>query len=193
NSNTLMSVVDCTSTAMGSRLLGRWLNRPLRHDNPRQRQELTNRQQVVTTLLHNYAWEPLKDLLKQVGDIERILARVALRSARPRDMARLRDALSLLPAVQAELKRIQQQSPSERLQVLQQQVAEFPALCELLQRALVENPPVVIREGGVIAEGFDAELDELRALSSNAGQFLIDMEIREKQRTGLSTLKVGYN
>ncbi|HLT63234.1 MAG TPA: DNA mismatch repair protein MutS, partial [Pseudohongiella sp.] len=178
---------------MGSRLLGRWLNRPLRHDNPRQRQELTNRQQVVTTLLHNYAWEPLKDILKQVGDIERILARVALRSARPRDMARLRDALSLLPAVQAELKRIQQQSPSERLQVLQQQVAEFPALCELLQRALVENPPVVIREGGVIAEGFDAELDELRALSSNAGQFLIDMEIREKQRTGLSTLKVGYN
>ena len=193
NLHTVMSVVDCTSTTMGSRLLGRWLNRPLRHDNPRQRRELTNRQQVVTTLLHNYAFEPIQGLLKQVGDIERILARVALRSARPRDLARLRDALTLLPALQAALFDIQNQSPSERMQALQQQIAEFPALCELLQCALIENPPVVIREGGVIAEGFDAELDELRALSSNAGQFLIDMEVREKQRTGLSTLKVGYN
>lgn len=192
-SNTLMSVLDSTSTAMGSRLLGRWLNRPLRHDNSRQRRELTDRQQVVTVLLQNYAYESLQGLLKQVGDIERILARIALRSARPRDMARLRDALTLLPAVQAALNTIGQQSPSDRLQILQQQIADFPALCELLQRALIDNPPVVIREGGVIAEGYDAELDELRALSSNAGQFLIDMEVREKQRTGLSTLKVGYN
>ncbi len=192
-SNTLMSVLDSTSTAMGSRLLGRWLNRPLRHDNSRQRRELTDRQQVVTVLLQNYAYESLQGLLKQVGDIERILARIALRSARPRDMARLRDALTLLPAVQAALNTIGQQSPSDRLQSLQQQIADFPALCELLQRALIDNPPVVIREGGVIAEGYDAELDELRALSSNAGQFLIDMEVREKQRTGLSTLKVGYN
>lgn len=191
--NTVMSVLDGTSTAMGSRLLSRWLNRPLRHDNPRQRRELTDRQQVVTTLLQQYAFEPVQSLLKQVGDIERILARVGLRSARPRDLARLRDALTLLPAVQAALNSIQQHTPSQRLQTLQQQIAEFPALCDLLQKALIENPPVVIRDGGVIAEGYDAELDELRALSSNAGQFLIDMEVREKQRTGLSTLKVGYN
>ena len=188
SSNTLMSVIDATSTAMGSRLLNRWLNRPLR-----QRTVLQQRQQVVSALQHQYAFETLQPLLKQVGDIERILARVALRSARPRDMARLRDALTVLPALQSALNALQSVMETSRLAQLQLAIAEYPALCTQLQSALIENPPVVIREGGVIAEHYDAELDELRALSSNAGQFLIDMEIREKQRTGLSTLKVGYN
>lgn len=193
SSNTLMSVIDSTSTAMGSRLLNRWLNRPLRNDGAAQRKTLLDRQQVVNTLLRHYAYETLQPLLKQVGDIERILARVALRSARPRDMARLRDALTILPALQGALSVIASHEDAQRLAELQNTIADYPDLCSTLQKALVENPPVVIREGGVIAEGYDAELDELRALSSNAGQFLVDMEAREKQRTGLSTLKVGYN
>lgn len=190
--NTLMSVIDHTSTAMGSRLLNRWLNRPLRNDGGTQRKILLDRQQVINTLLQQYAFESLQPLLKQIGDIERILARVALRSARPRDMARLRDALIVLPALQAALTTISALE-SPHLAELQNTIADYPQLCSTLQQALVENPPVVIREGGVIAEHYDVELDELRALSSNAGQYLIDMEIREKQRTGLSTLKVGYN
>ena len=193
SSNTLMSVLDHTCTAMGSRLLNRWLNRPLRNDLNVQRNTLLDRQQVVINLLHNYAFESLQPLLKQVGDIERILARVALRSARPRDLARLRDALTVLPALHTALTDIVTRTDSPRLADLQRSVADYPQLCATLQRALVDNPPVVIREGGVIAENYDAELDELRALSSNAGQYLVDMEIREKQRTGLSTLKVGYN
>jgi len=188
SNNTLMSVIDATSTAMGSRLLNRWINRPLR-----QRKVLLLRQQVVSTLQAQYAFETLQPLLKQVGDIERILARVALRSARPRDMARLRDALTVFPALQSALSNLLTLMETQRLAELQLAIADYPALCAQLQSALMDNPPVVIREGGVIAEHYDAELDELRALSSNAGQFLIDMEIREKQRTGLSTLKVGYN
>lgn len=188
STNTLMSVVDKTSTAMASRLLGRWLHRPLRTLSV-----LRLRQHAVASLGNNYEFETLQPLLKNVGDIERILSRVALRSARPRDLARLRDALCVLPQLQAALTPIVESSDSERLRTLRETIAEFPALADLLSRALIENPPVVIREGGVIAEAYDADLDELRALSTNAGQYLIDLEVREKQRTGLSTLKVGYN
>lgn len=188
SSNTLMSVIDKTCTAMASRLLGRWLHRPLRTLSV-----LRLRQHAVSSLGSNYEFEALQPLLKNVGDVERILSRVALRSARPRDLARLRDALCVLPQLQAALTPIVESSDSERLRTLRETIAEFPALADLLGRALNENPPVVIREGGVIAEAYDAELDELRALSTNAGQYLIDLETREKQRTGLSTLKVGYN
>ncbi|MCP5358060.1 MAG: DNA mismatch repair protein MutS [Pseudomonadales bacterium] len=186
--NTLMSVLDNTATAMGGRLLSRWLHRPLRDI-----ATLQQRQQVVATLIEEYRFERLHPLLHEIGDIERILARVGLRSARPRDLARLRDALLTLPRLQGELSRIVQSTGTPRLQALQAEIADFPHLAELLQRAIIENPPVVIREGGVIAEAYDAELDELRNLSSNAGQYLVDLEVKEKARTGLSTLKVGYN
>ena len=186
--NTLMSVLDHTATPMGGRLLNRWLHRPLRD-----LQVLRERQQSVATLIDQYRFEMLHPLLHEIGDIERILARVGLRSARPRDMARLRDALLTLPRLQNAITGILGQSEAPRLAALQTQIADYPALAELLLRAILQNPPAVIREGGVIAEGYDAELDELRNLSSNAGQFLIDLEMREKQRTSLSTLKVGYN
>ena len=186
--NTLMSVLDHTATAMGGRLLNRWLHRPLRD-----LQVLRERQQSVATLIDQYRFETLHPLLHEIGDIERILARVGLRSARPRDMARLRDALLALPRLQSAITGILGQSDAPRLAQLQTQIADYPVLAGLLARAILQNPPVVIREGGVIAEGYDAELDELRNLSSNAGQFLIDLEVREKQRTNLSTLKVGYN
>ncbi|MDP1932426.1 MAG: DNA mismatch repair protein MutS, partial [Gammaproteobacteria bacterium] len=186
--NTLMSVLDHTATAMGGRLLSRWLHRPLRD-----RLQLALRQQAVFTLIDQYRFEQLHPLLHEIGDVERILARIGLRSARPRDLARLRDALFTVPRLQNALTDVLRQNDSPRLIELQNEIADYPDLAALLGRAVIDNPPVVIREGGVIAEGYDAELDELRNLSSNAGQFLVDMEIREKQRTGLSTLKVGYN
>lgn len=188
SSNTLMSVMDKTSTAMGSRLLNRWLNRPLRHG-----PELNRRQQAVADLLQNYHFEAIQPLLKKIGDLERILARVALGTARPRDLARLRDALTSLPELQQALANTSQLAQSETVQQLARRIAEYPQLSQILNAALIENPPVVIRDGGVIADGYDEQLDELRSLSSNAGQYLVDLELREKQRTGLSTLKVGYN
>ena len=182
--NTLLSVMDQCATTMGSRLLVRWLHRPLRN-----RQQLENRQQAIAALIEQYHFENLSGVLKQIGDVERILARVALRSARPRDLARLRDALGLLPDLQSNLQPVS----SSHIQNLAHSISEFPDLAEQLNRALEENPPVVIREGGVIATGYDEELDELRNLSSNAGQFLVDLEISEKERTGIPTLKVGFN
>jgi DNA mismatch repair protein MutS len=146
--------------------------------------------------MHNYHFEPIAEVLGGIGDVERILARLGLRSARPRDLAKLRDSLGQLPLLQSKLAATQRDSLAEgdsALGALAAQIAEFPAPHALLCQALEEDPPVVIREGGVIATGFDAELDELRNLSSNAGQFLIDLEVKEKARTGIATLKVGYN
>jgi DNA mismatch repair protein MutS len=182
--HTLYSVLENTSTAMGKRLLRRWLNRPLRNLDV-----LQQRQQTVAQLLQQYRFEPLRDILKNICDMERILARVALRSARPRDLSRLCSSLAHLPALQAELKNI---DGSLAIQ-LSAQISHFPALVDLLQRAIIENPPMVLREGGVIADAYDSELDELRALSSNAGDFLVKLELQERQRTGISTLKVAYN
>lgn len=182
--NTLLSVLDNTSTAMGSRLLCRWINRPLRNLDT-----IQGRQQAVAELRLNYCYETLTDELKNIGDMERILGRVALRSARPRDLTRLRQSLAALPVIQS----ILSGSDSSHIRQLLTNASEFPETVDLLNRAVIDNPPVVIRDGGVIAEGYDTELDELRNISSNAGQFLIDLEEREKQKTGISTLKVGYN
>jgi len=182
--NTLLSVFDNTSTAMGSRLLCRWINRPLRN-----LKTLQGRQGAIAELRLNYCYETLTDELKNIGDMERILGRVALRSARPRDLTRLCQSLAALPRIQSLLSG----SESAQIQQLLTQAPEFPEIVDLLTHAVIDNPPVVIRDGGVIAEGYDSELDELRSISSNAGQFLIDLEEREKENTGINTLKVGYN
>ena len=182
--NTLFSVLDRTSTAMGGRLLTRWLHRPLRS-----REVLRQRQDAVAELLEKRQFEMLADLLRRIGDIERILARVALRSARPRDLAKLRDALAELPALSEQLAG----SGAERTQSLLALCQPRPELAEKLTSAIIENPPVVIRDGGVIAPGYDAELDELRAISENAADFLLQLEQRERQSTGISNLKVSYN
>jgi DNA mismatch repair protein MutS len=183
--NTLFSVLNRSATSMGSRLLRRWLNRPLRDI-----ALLNSRQQAIATLQHNYGFEVINGILKQVGDMERILGRLALRSSRPRDLSRLMMSLACYPELQSELAKL---SPSQQLHQLAQQISTFPELVDLLSRAVIENPPVVIREGGVIADGYDAELDDLRNISTNAGQYLLDLEIRERERTGIPTLKVGYN
>ena len=181
---TLIEVLDQTATAMGARALRRWLHRPLRD-----RTVLRARQSAIATLIATGSANVLYPILRAIGDIERILARVALRSARPRDLARLRDALGQLPRLRGELARLNDPTLSE----LMHRVGEFPALHERLERAIVENPPVVIRDGGVIATGYNAELDVLRTLGEDASAYLRQVEERERERTGIATLKVGYN
>ncbi len=182
--NTLQSVVDRCQTAMGSRLLTRWLNRPLRDRNV-----LEARQEAIACLLDRYRFELLQPQLKDIGDVERILARIGLRNARPRDLARLRDALAALPQLQSAMAELDAPHLSE----LAVNIRTYPELADLLARAIIDNPPAVIRDGGVLKTGYDAELDELQSISENAGQYLMDLEAREKERTGLANLKVGYN
>jgi DNA mismatch repair protein MutS len=181
--NTLFSVLDTTKTAMGARHLRRRLHQPLR-----QLAVLEERLDAIDALLTDYAFEAIREALKPIGDLERILARVALRSARPRDLTRLTDTLAAVPPLRTLLPQ-----GTRGLDGLATHLKDFPDLTRCLQRALVENPPVVIRDGGVIAEGYDEVLDELRGISQNAGDYLLDIETREREATGLSTLKVGYN
>jgi DNA mismatch repair protein MutS len=182
--NTLAEILDKTATNMGSRLLRRWISRPLRDQ-----QTLLKRQQAIQNILETHQYENLHNTLQSISDIERILARVALKSARPRDLIALRETFSLLPQLQKHLQKLEM----PLLKTLAKNISEFPELYDLLQRALVDNPPVIIRDGGVLATGYDETLDELRALSEHAGQFLIDLEKQERERTNISTLKVGYN
>lgn len=181
--HTLFSLLDNCATPMGSRLLRRWLHRPLRDTNVLQR-----RHACVNTL-KNQGFDDITQLLRQVGDTERVLARVALKSARPRDLAQLRTALSTIPYLHTLLQRFD----NEELQGLCELINDFPTLCNELNAAIIESPPFLIRDGGVIAAGYDSELDELRDLSENANQFLIDFENQERERSQIPTLKVGYN
>ena len=182
--NTLLGVLDSTITPMGGRLLRRWLHRPLRD-----RRVLGERHHAVDMLARSGTEASLRESFRALGDLERILSRVALRSARPRDLSTLRDGLAMLPAVRASLAPVD----SPRLQALAAACGEHDALAALLGRAIVPQPPVLARDGGVFAEGFDAELDELRTLSTNADRFLVDLEAREREATGIASLKVGYN
>jgi DNA mismatch repair protein MutS len=169
---------------MGSRCLRRWINRPLRDH-----KILKNRYEIIDILLAENLYQDIQIHLRQVGDIERISSRIALKSARPRDLLVLRNTLAVLPALQQTL------STCKNIKILQlcAEIGEQPTILKLLQQAIIENPPVLIRDGGVIARGYNQELDELRDLSQNADQFLIDMENREKIATGINSLKVNYN
>ena len=182
--HTLFALMDLCSTSMGSRLLRRWLNRPLRDQNI-----LRLRQAALETLLNNFIFESFEKILKPIGDIERVLARIALGSARPRDLVRLTEALLTIPA----LKVLLMDCDSPLLQTIAARINADPKWVEELTIAIKDNPPVIVREGGVIADGYDAELDELRSLDSNASDYLTQLESDERSRTGLSSLKVGYN
>jgi DNA mismatch repair protein MutS len=185
---TLAGVFDHTATAMGARLLRRWLHRPLRdHD------ALRLRYHAVATLIDGARHVALSELLRSIGDLERILARVALRSARPRDLTQLRAALGALPSVHRSLGTMLESAPSPLLQQLLGELSDHRDEHAVLERAVVEAPPHYLRDGGVIAPGYDAELDELRLLGSNTEQFLLELERRERERTGLSSLKLGFN
>jgi DNA mismatch repair protein MutS len=182
--STLANVLDNTSTPMGSRLLKRWIHFPLQ-----QLDILNNRHSAIEDILSSDLYFDLSLTLKAFGDVERIVSRIALRSARPRDFARLRDSLARLPDLQNTLS-IQKVG---YLNTLANKSKPLPGIQSLLEHALVENPPVLIRDGGVIAPGYNEELDVLRDLSDGATEFLKQLEVREKERTGIQSLKVGYN
>ncbi|MDY7026451.1 MAG: DNA mismatch repair protein MutS, partial [Pseudomonadota bacterium] len=181
----LLWLLDHCQTPMGSRLLQRWLLQPLRDV-----QVIKARQCALQMFIEQYAYEPLQSPLQAVGDLERVLTRIALHSARPRDLIKLKQALSALPEIQACLIPL---VGSEKLAELAEQTDVQPELLAYLDAAIIDNPPVVIRDGGVIKAGFDEQVDEYRNLSQNAGQVLIEIEQKEREKTGVSTLKVGYN
>ena len=180
---TLVNVIDTSVTAMGGRLLRRWLNSPLRN-----REALARRHTAVGALLAGQTHDAFRDELRGVGDAERILSRIALATARPRDLTTLRHALAVAPRLAALL-----QQGDEDLQQAVGRIPVFPELHDLLARAIIDEPPVLIRDGGVIARGYDEQLDELRGLSENASEFLLRYEQEQKEKTRIPSLKVGYN
>ncbi|MBA0216695.1 DNA mismatch repair protein MutS [Pectobacterium brasiliense] len=180
--NTLAAVLDCTVTAMGSRMLKRWIHMPSRDIDA-----LTQRQQAISALQD--ITPDLQPYLRQVGDLERILARLALRTARPRDLARMRHAFQQFPDIREQLAPLDTDSVRRLVSL----IGQFDELRDLLERAVVEAPPVLVRDGGVIAPGYHAELDEWRALADGASDYLDRLEIREREKLGLDTLKVGFN
>lgn len=182
--HTLLGVLDTTVTPMGGRLLRRWLHRPLRD-----RAVLSERHHAIATLIGHGTDRDLRGAFRALGDLERILTRVALRSARPRDLSTLRDGLALLPDIRGRL----QPLDSPRLQALAAELGEHDDTATLLLAAVAPQPPLKLIDGGVLADGYDAELDELRRLSTHADQFLVDLEARERASSGIATLKVGYN
>jgi DNA mismatch repair protein MutS len=184
NEHTLAGIMDRCRTPMGSRLLRAWLNRPIRD-----RDVLGARQGAIDALIFGANEVPVARSLEGFGDLERILARVALKTARPRDLVQLREGLSRLPGLKAMLDAFE----SPRLAALNAECAPHEDEHALLKCAIVEEPPAVARDGGVIACGYDEELDELRNASTNADRFLEELEARERERSGIQTLKVGYN
>jgi DNA mismatch repair protein MutS len=181
---TLLAVLDSCVTGMGSRQLRRWLNRPLTSQ-----PLLRGRYHAIGTLLDGRRFGVLREHLHGVGDIERILARVALRSARPRDLAQLRTSLAVLPALRAALATLD----SPLLQELRARCSEHSAVVALLSAAIAEEPAALVRDGDVIAPGYDPGLDELRRIATHTDEFLLELEQRERERTGLAGLKLGYN
>lgn len=182
--HTLLSVMDHCVTSMGSRALHRWLTRPLRKHSA-----LNARYQAVSSLLDAGAQDRLRESLKDIADVERILARIALRSARPRDLLGLSQSLNALPAVQAATQSLE----APLLMDQKIHLAKHTTLAAMLRDSLSDNPPLLARDGGVFRNGYDSTLDELRQLSENADGFLLALEQRERTRSGIETLKVGYN
>ncbi len=182
---TLQSMLDGCSTAAGSRLLRQWLLHPLR-DHAR----LAERHDAITAFIqYPSAVRGVAEALKRTVDVERIVGRIALRNARPRDLAGLRDTLVRLPLVQDALRGL----TTPLIAAAQAAFALDPQWTALLTRAIAPEPAALVRDGGVIATGYDAELDELRAIDANCGAFLVELEARERERTGINSLKVEYN
>lgn len=181
---TLVGLLDQTATAMGARLLRRWLRRP-----ERDQDEARSRHHAVQAILDAQAWRPVHQILREVGDIERILSRIALGSARPRDLDTLRTSLAALPDLHQCLGSI----AHPRLAELAERIGHHPQTHDQLARAITPQPPGSIRDGGVIRAGYDPRLDELRRLSHDADGYLLELEARERERTGITNLKVAYN
>ena len=181
---TLFAVLDQCVTSMGSRQLRRWLNRPLTSH-----ATLRARYQAVGALIDSRRFEGVRERLRSVGDVERILARVALRSARPRDLTQLRASLAALPDLKSALHEVASPLVAE----LSARIGEHEDVVHLLGQAIAEEPSTFIRDGDVIAAGYDAELDELRRIATHTDEFLLELEQRERERSGIAGLKLGYN
>ncbi|MFA7350211.1 MAG: DNA mismatch repair protein MutS [Methylotenera sp.] len=188
-SPTLYSLLNTTQTAMGARLLRHWLHGPLQDRNLSMKRHEAIADLMQSDQFQNHRFSGLRQSLKSIGDIERITARIALKTARPRDLSGLAMSLQQLPLLQAQLQNL----PASLLQTLGAHLTAPAALMTLLTSAIKAEPSVVLREGGVIADGYDAELDELRAIQTNHGDFLLQFEAAEKARTGIANLKVEYN
>jgi len=184
NKHCLTGVIDFTQTAMGARCLRRWIGQPSLDFSI-----LRNRYQAIDALIQAKVFTDLQDSLKLIADIERIRARIAIQTARPRDLTALRDSLHQLPSIQSLL----QVFTEGRINLLQSELDAPEVLVNLLTSSLQDEPSAFIKDGGVIAYGYDSELDELRTLHTNADDYLIQLEQREQQETGISTLKVAYN
>jgi len=182
--NSLLGIMDTTATAMGGRLLRRWLNQPLRRPDA-----IGLRHTAIAGLLEDRRHEDLRSLLCSIWDLERILTRIALRSARPRDLAQLRQSLALAPAIREQISDLE----NPGIIPLHARIRAFPDLQQLLESALRDPPAPMLRDGGVIADGYDQELDELRRLDRDAGGYLLNLEEQERKRIGIPGLKVGFN
>ncbi len=181
---TLFGLLNHCKTAMGTRLLRRWVHLPLRDQ-----EIIKHRYLAVEQLQQAGQLDTIQDSLKLTGDIERISSRIALLTARPRDLIVLRQTLKVLPQIQQSLAMLD----APRLEQLHKQTGEHNESYLLLEKAIIENPPVLIRDGGVIASGYNEKLDELKNISANADQFLLDIEAKERKTSQISTLKLNYN
>jgi DNA mismatch repair protein MutS len=202
---TLFALIDTCVTSMGSRQLRRWLNRPLTDQAILRRRyqalgavsdhpayatpHARGGAQNVALRLDQRRFESLREHLKGIGDVERILSRVALRSARPRDLTQLRASLSALPSLRASLAEID----SPLLLELHNRIDEHGETVSLLDAAIAAEPSTFLRDGDVIAEGYDADLDELRRIATHTDEFLLELEQRERERSGIQSLKLGFN
>lgn len=178
----LLSILDKTTTSMGSRLLKQWIVEPLRDNST-----LNKRFDVIDTLNNNFDKDELQNYLRQIGDIQRIVARISLASARPKDIATLRDALTLIPKIKAMLNDL------DAMQEINNNLIDLSDIKDLLLKTIKDIPSTFLRDGGVIADGYSSELDELRLLMSGSETLLEKIETRERERTGINTLKVNYN
>ena len=180
----LLSILDKTHTAMGSRLLKRFIVEPSRNN-----QIIENRLNLVEELINSSEKDNLSKYLSEIGDLERITARIGLNSARPRDLAKLREALSLTPQIKDSLNFIE----GTNVKAFNDKLNPLPQIYELLYKAIAPEPAALLREGNIIADGYNNELDELRELMSGSAKILKEIEDREKARTGISSLKVNFN
>lgn len=188
NSGTLFSLLDHCRTAMGSRLLRHWL-----HHARRDQAVARARHAAINALMRADASTGISSILASVPDVERITTRIALQSARPRDLAGMRGGLQQLPSLRAYVSMCNKDADAPLLKAIHDALATPNECLDLVERSIAMEPAAMVRDGGVIAYGYDAELDELRGLSENAGQFLVDLETRERARTGINNLRVEYN
>ena len=188
SSGTLFSLLDHCRTAMGSRLLRHWL-----HHARRDQSVARARHAAINALMRADASIGISSTLASVPDVERITTRIALQSARPRDLAGMRGGLQQLPSLRAYVSMCNKDADAPLLKAVHDALATPTECLDLVERSIAMEPAAMVRDGGVIARGYDAELDELRGLSENAGQFLVDLETRERARTGINNLRVEYN